>query len=68
MRNTSKQKNNTSGMPGVHKNKYGKWVVRVGGGKKGSRIYIGCFSSFVDAVAAKRKAENEFGYHKNHGK
>lgn len=68
MRNTSKQKNNTSGIPGVHKNKHGKWVVRIGGGKRGRRIYIGCFSSFDDAIAARKAAEYEHGYHENHGK
>lgn len=68
MRNMSRQHNNTSGFSGIHKNKHGKWVVRIGGGKRGSRIYIGCFSSLDDAVSARNAAEIEHGYHENHGK
>ena len=68
MRNMSLMVNNTSGCTGVHKNKHGKWVVRIRGGKRGNRIYIGCFSDINDAIKARRDAEKEYGYHENHGK
>ncbi|MFE8364833.1 HNH endonuclease [Escherichia coli] len=68
MRNMSLMVNNTSGCAGIHKNKHGKWVVRIGGGKRGKRVYIGCFSDINDAIKARRDAEKEYGYHENHGK
>ncbi len=68
MRNMGLMKNNTSGYSGIHKNKHGKWVVRIGGGKRGARIYLGCFSDISDAIKARLEAEKEYGYHENHGK
>lgn len=68
MQNASINIKNKSGVSGVHKNKYGKWVVRIGGGKKGNRIYIGCFSSLDEATKARKEAEIEYEHHENHGK
>lgn len=68
MQNASINIKNKSGVSGVHKNKYGKWIVRIGGGKKGKRIYIGRFSSLDEATKARKAAEIEYGYHENHGK
>lgn len=68
MQNMSLMKNNSSGHHGIHKNKHGKFVVRIGGGCRGKRIYIGCFNDIGDAVAARVEAEKKLGYHKNHGK
>lgn len=68
MRNQTKSKKNTSGHSGIHKNKYNKWVVRIGGGRRGDRKYLGCFDTLEEAIAVRTKAEMEYGYHENHGK
>ena len=66
-RNTRLAKNNTSGHNGVH------WVTRerkwraciyVGGQKVG----LGDFADKQDAVAARRAADAQYGYHPNHGR
>lgn len=64
MKNMSKQHNNTSGQPGVHFNKAsGTWLARIGKQKK----YLGSFHTYEEAVAARKQAELEGGYHENHG-
>lgn len=62
-KNQKKAKRNTSGVTGVvwHKN-VKRWVVRVGDN------HVGTFTCFVEAVFARRKAEAEHGYSKDHGK
>lgn len=67
MRNTKMMKHNTSGVPGVtfHKAK-GKWQAQIQYLKK--NIYIGIYSSFDDAVTARKLKELELGFHENHGK
>ncbi|ARC38619.1 HNH endonuclease [Paracoccus yeei] len=58
--------NNTSGVRGVYFSTLRKkWVVQIGSHEK--RKTIGSFHDFEDAVAARRKAEKQFGYHSNHG-
>ena len=52
---------NSTGVPGVTRHQ-GKWQARI------ARRYIGMFSEFSDAVAARRKAEAELNYHPNHGR
>ena len=65
-RNQRLSKHNTSGVSGVSWSKANqKWHVRIGNG--GSRKYLGHYPSFDEAVAVKRKAERELGYHTNHG-
>ena len=43
----------------------GRWQaqIRIGG----TSIHLGSFEAFDDAVAARRKAEEQYGFHKNHG-
>ena len=64
-RNQSLAKTNTSGACGVswHK-RIGKWAVYIGHGPKTS---LGYFDEFKDAIAARKAAESERGYHRNHG-
>lgn len=64
-KNKAIAKNNKSGYPGVCYNQ-GKWEVRKG--HNGKLIYIGSFTNKDDAIAACKKAERKYGYHKNHGR
>ena len=65
--NMSMPSNNSSGVVGV------TWTKRDGGwkaqiGVKSSVKYLGCFVNFEEAVAARRMAERDHGFHENHGK
>lgn len=61
------QSNNVSGCVGVYfYKKYNKWLARISVNKK--RLHLGYFDNKEDAVKARKKAEIEYGYHKNHGK
>jgi len=66
-RNMPIQKNNKSGIVGVHFSKLkGKWVsyIKV----NGKRIHIGSFVDFFEACCARRSKESKLGFHINHGK
>ena len=65
-KNASKPCNNTSGVCGVSWDiVYSKWQAYVTEG--GVQRSLGRFVAFDDAVAARRAAEREFGFHANHG-
>lgn len=65
--NLSKPVNNSSGVIGVHWYRpYGKWQAQIS--VKNSRLHLGYFENFGEAVAARRAAEIKYGFHKNHGK
>lgn len=62
---------NKSGVMGVHKRKdevryKNPWIafIKVGG----KRRHLGCFSTFDEAASARRAAETEYGFHRNHGR
>lgn len=58
---------NTSGKTGVSWHKASKkWCARIGSGD--TRVELGYFNLFEDAVAVREKAERELDYHQNHGK
>lgn len=58
---------NKTGVMGVAWHKLAKkWVVAIGSTRKGG-AYVGLFASFDEAVAARKAAEIERGYHQNHG-
>ena len=64
--NLSKSKRNVSGVTGVFKHSQtGKWQAQIRVGRKS--IHLGSFESFDNAVTARRKAEEQHGFHKNHG-
>ena len=66
MKNKRINKNNTSGVTGVFLNKTtNKWTASIG--YKGRRLILGTFEDKQDAIIARRKAEVENNYHKNHG-
>jgi hypothetical protein len=65
-RNQRRRSTNVSGHTGIHWNKEcRKWHVQllVGGVKR----YFGLFDNIEDAVAARAKANAEYGFHPNHG-
>lgn len=65
-RNRRWKNNNKSGVTGVdYAPRLKRWIVRIGTG--GARKHIGVYKTFEDAVAARRQAERQFGYHPNHG-
>jgi hypothetical protein len=66
MRNMKKKKVNTSGVVGVSKTTCKtKWRARIYDGA--NEVHLGRFDSFDGAVAARKAAEIELGYHENHG-
>jgi len=65
-KNSARSILNTSGVSGVHWASRGKWVASIG--LPQFRKTIGYFDSFEAAVAARKAAESENGYHANHGR
>ena len=60
-KNRHRQSNNTSGKNGVSFNKNkNKWTAYIGVNKK--QIFLGDFVNFEDAVNARLKAEEKYGY------
>ena len=67
MRNMAIPNTNTSGQVGVQWNKKDKrWHARIGHGE--TRRFLGSFIDKQDAIAARKQAEIEMGYHPNHGR
>ena len=67
MQNTAIPVTNTSGVMGVcwHAQR-SKWAARIRA--NGKMKHLGLFANFDDAVACRKSAEAEFGYHANHGR
>lgn len=66
MRNQVKRKNNTSGVVGVYwYPRYQKWMasIKVNGAIK----HIGYFNSIDEAATARKVAQEQYGFHANHG-
>jgi hypothetical protein len=58
---------NTSGVMGVNWDKpLGKWKAQIMA--EGKKKNLGYFNIKEDAMTARKSAELEFGYHKNHGR
>lgn len=67
MKNQQMKKSNTSGVCGVGWDKEaGKWRAYIS--VNGRVRTIGRFECLSAAAHARRRAEREFGYHKNHGR
>ena len=66
LRNQKKHITNTSGVTGVYwdKNK-NKWEAKIGVNNK--LINIGSYYGFNDAVIARKMAEYDYGFYKEHG-
>lgn len=66
-RNVSRQKNNTSGITGVHWDKNrGKWHAQIK--LRGKVRSLGRFVDFFEACCARKSAERFLGFHENHGR
>lgn len=66
-RNASRRTDNTSGVVGVVWSKRAsKWASRIN--IYGQRKNLGFFDQLEDAVAARKAAEREYGFHENHGR
>lgn len=67
MRNIKKPITNTSGIVGVHWCKRDKnWRASIQVSRKTK--YLGNYDRFEDAVAARKEAEQRYGFHPNHGR
>lgn len=66
-RNRKIPSSNTSGVIGVY---WGaarnRWVATISLAQK--NVVVGAFKDFADAVAARKLAEQQYGYHPNHGR
>lgn len=67
MKNKATYSNNTTGACGIgwHK-KNRKWTAYITA--DGKRKHLGCYGSIEEAVAARKAAEEKYGFHKNHGR
>lgn len=65
-KNAKRPKNNTSGIVGVTRTRTGSWHAHIR--SRGEKYHLGTFKNFDTAVAVRRAAEIEFGFHPNHGK
>lgn len=65
MRNQRRKTNNKSGATGVQVRK-GKWFAYIHNG--GKQVALGTFDCKRDAIAARKIAEQRYGYHENHGR
>lgn len=63
-RNSARRLDNSTGATGVTRSGR-KWLARVGTGA--SRIKLGLFTTFDEAVFARRTAERQMGYTERHG-
>ena len=64
--NKPKSKRNTSGVTGVFKHtQTGRWQAQIRSNRKS--IHLGSFDVLEDAVLARKTAEENYGFHKNHG-
>lgn len=65
-KNKSLSSKNSSGQIGVHWHKAaGKWEAQIKVQRKSH--WLGLFVHFDDAVAARKAAERQYGFHPNHG-
>lgn len=66
-RNMKRSKANKSGVTGVCFNKgKGKWQATIG--VDGKSKVLGRFDTIQEAVACRKQAEIDYGYHRNHGR
>lgn len=67
MKNLPRRCNNTSGAPGVYfQKKTSRWYAQSCDG--GVNRHLGFFDTFEEAAAARRKYQEESGFHANHGR
>lgn len=65
-KNSSKRKDNVSGVTGVNfSSQKKKWVAQIQ--DCGVKIYLGAYDSFEDAVKVRKEAELRFSFSEGHG-
>lgn len=64
-KNLALRKSNSTGIHGVTMFRK-KWRAQIG--HNGRQIHLGCFDTVEKAALARKAAEHELGYHKNHGR
>jgi hypothetical protein len=62
--NTRKRQDNKSGVTGIRWES-NQWRVQIG--LSGKNKHIGMFAKLEDAIAARKQAEIDYGFHPNHG-
>ena len=66
-KNMPLRSDNKSGVTGIYRSKNGKkWISEIRVNRK--KIYFGTFENFEDAVAVRKAAEIQYGFHENHGR
>jgi hypothetical protein len=66
-KNLPKRADNCSGVTGVYRCvSANRWVASIVVARK--KVYLGQFREKTDAIAARLKANEKYGYHRNHGK
>lgn len=66
-KNSRRSISNTSGVTGVSRSKNGNgWRAYIT--SNGLTKRLGVYANFDDAVKARKEAEKEYGFHKNHGR
>lgn len=67
MKNKRVRRDSKTGIPGVMWHKAAaKWCAQIR--VSGRMRHLGVFGRLEDAIAARKAAEKEFGYHENHGR
>ncbi|MEL6754990.1 MAG: HNH endonuclease [Pseudomonadota bacterium] len=61
-KNKRLRKDNTSGQMGVCRTENGQWAVTIGS------KYLGTFEHFDKAISVRKAAEQQHGFHPNHGR
>ena len=64
-RNASRRKDNTTGHVGVVR-RGERWIAQIG--VFGTTEHVGIYETKEDAIAARKAAEEEYGFHPNHGR
>jgi hypothetical protein len=65
--NLARRKTNKSGVTGVSwDSRNGKWLAQISVNK--THINLGRFDNFDDAIISRKSAEENYGFHKNHGR
>ena len=65
-RNRKHHKHNTSGFRGVNLHREKEWRAYITSNSQ--HHHLGLFDCFLDAVAARMRAEKEHNFHENHGR
>lgn len=67
LKNMSARADNTSGFTGVsYQKSRGRWIAQISVG--GTTRSLGTFCTAVEAIEARQKANEQYGFHANHGR